>query len=266
MWFSRWEYWSGLPFLTPGDLPDPRIEPRSSSSQGDSLSSELQKKAEHEELMLSNCGAGEDSWESLGKQGVQTSQSLRKSTLNTLWKDWCWSSNTLATWCEQLAYCKRPWWWVRLKAEEKRAAEDEMVRWHHRSVDINLGKLQEMVGDGEAWCAVVQSREESNTIWWLNNNIKSKAKLMLVPVMGWTESCPPAENLCWNASPPVPLDVNFFGNIVVAEVICYDEVRLEYDGLLIKCDQCSYKEMATWRYRENSIPRAEMWVLQLQTN
>ena len=178
------------------------------------------------ELMLSNCGAGEDSWESLGKQGVQTSQSLRKSTLNTLWKDWCWSSNTLATWCEQLAYCKRPWWWVRLKAEEKRAAEDEMVRWHHRSVDINLGKLQEMVGDGEAWYAVVQSREESNTIWWLNNNIKSKAKLTLVPVMGWTESCPPAENLHWNASPPVPLDVNFFGNIVVAEVICYDEVRL----------------------------------------
>ena len=52
-----------------------------------------------------------------------------------------------------------------MKAEEKRAAEDEMVRWHHRSVDINLGKLQEMVGDGEAWCAVVQSREESNTIW-----------------------------------------------------------------------------------------------------
>ena len=61
MEFSRQGYWSGLPFLTPGDLPDPRIEPRSSSSQGDSLSSELQKKAEHEELMLSNCGAGEDS-------------------------------------------------------------------------------------------------------------------------------------------------------------------------------------------------------------
>jgi len=25
--FSRQEYWSGLPFPTPGDLPDPRIEP-----------------------------------------------------------------------------------------------------------------------------------------------------------------------------------------------------------------------------------------------
>ena len=31
-----------------------------------------------------------------------TSQSSRKSVLNILWKDWCWSwnSNTLATWCE----------------------------------------------------------------------------------------------------------------------------------------------------------------------
>ena len=29
MGFSRHEYWSGLPFLSPGDLPDPGIEPRS---------------------------------------------------------------------------------------------------------------------------------------------------------------------------------------------------------------------------------------------
>ena len=29
MEFSRQEYWSGLPFPTPGDLPDPGIEPRS---------------------------------------------------------------------------------------------------------------------------------------------------------------------------------------------------------------------------------------------
>ena len=29
MGFSRQEYWSGLPFLTPGDLPDPGIEPTS---------------------------------------------------------------------------------------------------------------------------------------------------------------------------------------------------------------------------------------------
>ncbi|ELR45730.1 hypothetical protein M91_15238, partial [Bos mutus] len=29
MGFSRQEYWSGLPFPTPGDLPDPGIEPMS---------------------------------------------------------------------------------------------------------------------------------------------------------------------------------------------------------------------------------------------
>ena len=32
MGFSRQEYWSGLPFPTPGDLPDPGIEPVSLSS------------------------------------------------------------------------------------------------------------------------------------------------------------------------------------------------------------------------------------------
>ena len=29
MGFSRQEYWNGLPFPSPGDLPDPGIEPRS---------------------------------------------------------------------------------------------------------------------------------------------------------------------------------------------------------------------------------------------
>ena len=41
MGFSRQEYWSGLPFLSPGDLPDPGIESRSSTLQAHSLLSEL---------------------------------------------------------------------------------------------------------------------------------------------------------------------------------------------------------------------------------
>ena len=40
MEFSRQEYWSGLPFPSPGDLPNPGIEPGSSSLQADSLLSE----------------------------------------------------------------------------------------------------------------------------------------------------------------------------------------------------------------------------------
>ena len=37
MRFSRQKYWSGLPFPSPGDHPDPRIEPVSSALQADSL-------------------------------------------------------------------------------------------------------------------------------------------------------------------------------------------------------------------------------------
>ena len=40
MGFSRQEYWSGLPFPPPGDLPDPGIEPKSSTLQAGSLPSE----------------------------------------------------------------------------------------------------------------------------------------------------------------------------------------------------------------------------------
>ena len=36
--------------------------------------------------------------------------------LNWSFLDWCWNSNTLATWCEQLTHLKRPWCWERLKA------------------------------------------------------------------------------------------------------------------------------------------------------
>ena len=40
MEFSRQEYWSGLPFPSPGDLPNPGIEPRSPALQTDALPSE----------------------------------------------------------------------------------------------------------------------------------------------------------------------------------------------------------------------------------
>ena len=40
MGFSRQEYWSGLPFSSPGDLPDPGMEPGSPAFQADALTSE----------------------------------------------------------------------------------------------------------------------------------------------------------------------------------------------------------------------------------
>ena len=40
MRFSRQEYWSGLPFPSPGDLPDPGIQPGSPPLEADALTSE----------------------------------------------------------------------------------------------------------------------------------------------------------------------------------------------------------------------------------
>ena len=41
-----------------------------------------------------------------------------KSILGVHWNDWCWSwsSNTLATWYEELTHLKTPWCWERLRA------------------------------------------------------------------------------------------------------------------------------------------------------
>ena len=73
----------------------------------------LWRKLRTEELMLLNCGVGEDSWESLGLQGDPTNPFWRRSALGVLWKKWCWSwnSSTLATSCEELTHWKRLWCW-----------------------------------------------------------------------------------------------------------------------------------------------------------
>ena len=55
MGFSRQEYWSGLPFPSPGDLPDPRIEPMSPALQADPLTSEPPGKPSHHPLIPYQC-------------------------------------------------------------------------------------------------------------------------------------------------------------------------------------------------------------------
>ena len=70
MGFSRQEYWSGLPFPSPGNLPDPGIEPAcpaSPASQADSLPAEplgrpLKNKAESSvrSLQIDSIGLGGD--------------------------------------------------------------------------------------------------------------------------------------------------------------------------------------------------------------
>ena len=52
MEISRQECWSGMPFPSPGDLPNPEIEPGSPALQADSLLSELQGKSQFSTLEL----------------------------------------------------------------------------------------------------------------------------------------------------------------------------------------------------------------------
>ena len=57
MGFSRQEYWSGLPFPSPGDLPDPRIEPGFPTLQIDTLLSEPPGKPELRGKSTRNVGS-----------------------------------------------------------------------------------------------------------------------------------------------------------------------------------------------------------------
>ena len=81
----------------------------------------LWRRLSDEELMLLNCGVGEDSWESLGLQGESTSSCWKRSALGLLWKEWCWSwnSSTLATSCEELTHWERLWGWEGLGTGEE---------------------------------------------------------------------------------------------------------------------------------------------------
>ena len=81
MGFSRQEHWSGLPFPSPGDLPDPGIEPASPELQADSLPSEPPGKP----ILLSKLGKmvalllkSEDSVRTIKKQKakLQTGENI----------------------------------------------------------------------------------------------------------------------------------------------------------------------------------------------
>ena len=74
MEFSRPEYWSGLPFSSPGDLPNPGIEPRSPTLQVDSLPAEPPGKPK-------NTGVGSLSL----LQGIFLTQELNRGLLHCRW-------------------------------------------------------------------------------------------------------------------------------------------------------------------------------------
>ena len=77
-------------------------------------------------------------------------------------------AETLATWCKELIYLKRPWCWERLKAGGERD-EDEMLGWHDR-LDGHEFEQALGVGDGQGSlvCCSPWGCKESDMTEWLN--------------------------------------------------------------------------------------------------
>ena len=107
-----------------------------------------QRRLSTKQLMFLNCGVGEDSWEPLGLQGDQTSQSWRKSTLNVHWRTNA-EAEALILWLHDVKSwligrdpdAEKDW-----RQNEKRATEDEMVRYHHQ---LNGHESEQTAGDSE---------------------------------------------------------------------------------------------------------------------
>ena len=99
-----------------------------------------------------------------------SNQSILKDINPEYSLDWCWSwsSNILATWCEEPTHWKRPWCWERRREWQRMIWLDSFID----SVDMSGSKLRKIVTDREARRAAVHGVAKSGTrlTWTTNNN------------------------------------------------------------------------------------------------
>ena len=125
--------------------------------------------------MLSNCGAGEDSWESLGQQRNQTSSilkeinpgySLEGRMLNPSKALILWPPEVKSWLIAKDSDAGKDW-----RQEEKGTTEDKMVGWHNlfngHEFEQSLGDCE---GQGSLVCCSPWGCKELDVIERLNNN------------------------------------------------------------------------------------------------
>ena len=124
--------------------------------------------------VLSICGAGEDSWGSLGLRGDQTSQSERKSTLECSLE-----GLMLKLKLQYFGYLIQRADTLEKtlmlgKIEGRRRRGWQRVRWLDGitdSIDLSFSKLWGIVKDRESWQATVHGFAEAEMTEWLNDNV-----------------------------------------------------------------------------------------------
>ena len=129
----------------------------------------LWRRQSAEELMLLNCGVGEDSWESLGLQGDPTSP-FEDQPWDFFWRNDAkaetpvlWPPHTKSWLIGKDFDAVRDWW------QEKGTTEDEMAGWYHW-LDAHQSGWTPGDGDGQGGLACCNSwgRKESDTTERLN--------------------------------------------------------------------------------------------------